>query len=68
MTREYPRWLHHPDGRSVIAPNEAYEASLGAGWYDTPLDFPKPESALPDNHEPAERVKGKPGPKPKVRE
>ncbi len=65
-TREYPRWLHHPNGKSVIAPNAAYEASLGEGWYDTPADFPPAEQ---EAVAPVEvKVKGKPGPKPKVKE
>lgn len=73
MNRQYPRWIHHPNGRSVIVNSPAHEEAHGEGWYDTPADFPKPEvapvpPALPDNNEPAEKVKGKPGPKPKVKE
>ncbi len=65
-TREYPRWLHHPSGKSVIAPNAAYESSLGEGWYDTPADFPSDEQESVATAE--VKVKGKPGPKPKVKE
>lgn len=76
-TREYPRWLHHPSGKSVIAPNAAYEASLGEGWYDTPADFPSHDAVGPGDAKPVDafefqqaqgRTKGKPGPKPKVKE
>ncbi len=69
MKREYPRWIHHPSGRSVIVNTPEQEEAHGEGWYDTPADFQLPvvAPALPDNHEP-EKVKAKPGPKPKVKE
>jgi hypothetical protein len=73
MSRQYPRWIHHLSGRSVIVNSPDHEAAQGEGWYDTPADFPaseavlEPVPALPDNNGPAEKVKGKPGPKPKVK-
>lgn len=73
MNREYPRWIHHPSGRSVIVNSPEHETAQGEGWYDTPMDFPGPEvapAALPDNNGPADepKAKGKPGPKPKAKE
>lgn len=74
MNREYPRWIHHPNGRSVIVNSHEHEAAQGDGWYDTPADFPKPEVApeappAPSDPGPVEgKPKGKPGPKPKVKE
>lgn len=73
MNREYPRWVHHPNGRSVIVNGPEHEVAMGDGWYDSPVDFPAPEVAPEPPallNEPADqpKVKGKPGPKPKVKE
>lgn len=69
MTRHYPRWIHHPNGNSVIVNDPGHEEAHGEGWYDTPADFPVAEAdpILPDPTE-LPKVKGKPGPKPKVKE
>lgn len=75
MIREYPRWIHHPSGRSMIVNGPDHEAAQGEGWYDSPADFPASVPTVPGSDdlgkvgEGAEaKPKGKPGPKPKVKE
>ena len=57
----YPKWRHHPTLESKIVTNWGFEESLtpdSDGWRDD-RNFDK-------NDEP--KPKGKPGPKPKVKE
>lgn len=43
MYIEYPKWLYHADGRSVVVNDREEEAALGEGWADTPAAFPARE-------------------------
>jgi len=36
--QEYPKMLHHPDGRTLIVENEKAESAAGAEWLPTPGD------------------------------
>jgi len=60
-----PKWRHHPTKESVIVYDEDVEASQTPdedGWRND-RDFPTEEGT-----EGEPKVKGKPGPKPKVKE
>jgi hypothetical protein len=37
----YPKWLYHPTKEALVVPDEAARKALGAGWYESPADFPK---------------------------
>lgn len=39
----YPKWKYHATKEAVIVGSEDAEASLGAGWFDTPAGFCKSE-------------------------
>jgi hypothetical protein len=57
----YPKWRHHPTLESKIVTNWAFEESQTPdedGWRD--------DRNFSSNDEPI-KVKGKPGPKPKVK-
>jgi hypothetical protein len=57
----YPKWRHHPTQESKLVTNLGFEESLtpdADGWRDD-RNFDKGDEPKP---------KGKPGPKPKVKE
>jgi hypothetical protein len=64
----YPKWKYHPEKEACIVDNEAAEASLGAGWFESPADFPvkevseeaQPESA-PEQKKKARKAKSTEG-------
>jgi hypothetical protein len=41
MYNEYPKWLYHADGRSVIVNSREEAEALGDGWAETPAAFPR---------------------------
>lgn len=48
MFLEFPKWLHAPDGSSVLVDNAAEQLALGEGWYDTPTLAEAAAAAAPD--------------------
>lgn len=51
--REYPRWIHHPQERSVLvrsAQQEEHYQQLSK-WYDSPSEFPPNEVIHHEEHE-----------------
>ena len=51
----YPKWLYHPKQAPVVVSDEAAHKALGAGWVESPADFPaepevKPEAAPEKPH------------------
>ena len=70
MTRQYPRWIHFPGGRSIVVLTPQIEA-IYSGYFDSPADFPKPNQVADAVPEPVAesgpiselivKPKGKPG-------
>ena len=59
----FPRWMYHPEHEARIFPHQEELDASGEGWVCTPSELTDPEPS-----EAPVKVKGKPGPKPKVRE
>jgi hypothetical protein len=38
----YPRWMYSPRCEPVIVNDPGEEEKLGAGWYRSPAQFPRP--------------------------
>jgi hypothetical protein len=39
----YPKWLYHAEQEARIVKDAAAHASLGAGWLESPAEFPASE-------------------------
>jgi hypothetical protein len=58
---EFPKWKYHPAKGGKIVQNPEEEAALGANWYESPADFPKPDEIQPEAaSEPAPAKSAKP--------
>lgn len=53
----YPKWLYHPEKTALVVPDEAARKALGAGWYESPEDFPKATPVKPEPVAPEKTAK-----------